>query len=145
MEVLFDTGSPELAAFAVDNDYCGSTCENGVYDASDSSTGGLSNRTAHATYADFDMFSGVYVTDDVTIGGITSHAGFIYSDKVGQNNVGVLGLGFYSGKKSFIDYLVETGLIARKVISTYHFGNYGALVLGGIDKAKISGHLQFLW
>jgi hypothetical protein len=142
MNVLFDTGSSILGILAANNDYCGTSCPDGFFNISESSSGTLTNQTFTLGYLDGSGLEGYIASDTVTIGELSATVRFVYADKIEGNSIGIAGIGYTAGSKNLIDFFVDDSQISRRVFSSYDFldGN-GAIIFGGLDEAKYVGSL----
>ena len=130
----------------------------GTYNANSSSTYKYINSDFQIQYADGSMSQGDYVTDDMTIGGVTVKNQEMGIGYVSSSSEGVLGIG-YSALEAEVQNeqgqpyanlpasMVNQGLIQSNAYSLWLddlASSTGSILFGGVDTDKYHGSLQTL-
>ncbi|CAI5755613.1 unnamed protein product [Candida verbasci] len=164
-KLVIDTGSSDLWVAAnniqcqpqdpnlnLAADYCR---QNGVYDASASSTSQNTGQYFRIGYGDGSGASGTLYKDDVNINGaVVKNAPVNSVDSSSViGNGGILGVGFTTNEAMRQNYdnipvlLKKQGLIDKNAYSIYlndPNATKGSIIFGGIDNAKVDGQLKTL-
>ncbi|CAK3975964.1 aspartic-type endopeptidase opsB [Lecanosticta acicola] len=157
-----DTGSSDLWVNVADSTLCqsqNSGCSiSGTYSANDSSTYKYINSEFNITYVDGSGSSGDYVSDAVSLGGVTidnQQFGIGYTSSSAQ---GIMGIGYpinevavaYNGGRAYANVpqsLLNQGTISSKAYSLWLNdldASTGSILFGGVNSDKYTGSLQSL-
>ncbi|EED12554.1 aspartic-type endopeptidase (OpsB), putative [Talaromyces stipitatus ATCC 10500] len=162
LRLTLDTGSSDLWVNAPNSTSCSGRVDqctsSGTYNTSSSSSYRHVSSDFNISYVDGTGAAGDYVTDTLTIGGVTIPAfqfGVGYSS---SSNVGVLGIGYTADevqvnrdqKAAYANLplaLVNHGLINSNAYSLWLNdlnANTGSILFGGVDSGKYTGELETL-
>ncbi|KAH8689716.1 putative aspartic-type endopeptidase [Talaromyces proteolyticus] len=162
LRLTLDTGSSDLWCNTASSSFCSkknSECSiSGTYDANSSSTYKYLSSDFNISYVDGSGASGDYVTDTLSIGGV-SLTSFQFGIGYTSDSIeGVLGIGYTKNevqvnrdrKSSYPNLpqaMVDGGLINRNAYSLWLNdldANTGSILFGGVDNGKYDGSLQTL-
>lgn len=147
--VGFDTGSYTLAVNYADSVFCqeNDCVTYGSFDPSLSSSSVNTTSDYSSRYADGSGGTGHYFNDTLSIGGLTMDDYKFGLVETSNSEMNIMGLSLIADDDAapvLYNFLYHSGLIARKVYSSYYSTSQGegAFVFGGLDEARYTGTLE---
>jgi len=161
LRLAIDTGSSDLWCNAASSRLCshrGACAASGTYNANSSSSSHFVSSDFNISYMDGSGATGDYVTDTITIGGVSLKNFQFGVGYTSMSSEGVLGVGYSSneaqtaenGKTPYSNLpkaMVDDGLINSNAYSLWLNdldANTGTILFGGVDTHQYHGELQTL-